>query len=324
MQAQVIGNTVDECILKSIEKLKKNCLYIESPVSVCLKNPLARFSLIPSVNPVVGVIFGICTLAGINSDSLVDFLSEYRIGGLDCTMQGPLFRGYKVGNYKAIVTLKNAVGFADTEGKIDQLENVVENLKIHKRVKMILYDPSSNSYQWAMPDLVNFFIIQGNLSVTVHLDSLEMFERFPCYIVPVFSFIQQIVASLVGVGIGELIVVADSMQACNCSEHEVDELYSFLKVFRKIPQIKKDCYKDSNTYDLRYIDNALRYLADFGHRVQEGDLMVNNPFSKGISSIKVFYDYAEVLRSTKAKEQGLKVDGASTFLHPHLAYYYDI
>jgi len=331
MQAQLIGKTVDECILRILERIKKNKDPCILDVSVCLTNPAARFSLMPLINPAVGVIYGICALAGVNDDDVLknDYMPEKTTKAFVKTMQGPLLRGYKAG-LKTSVSLRTAagsIGSNQTAGRIDQLSNAVEFLKTEHQAKIILHDPAlkpdGKQELPCMPSMLNLFIENDCLSMDVYIDGMDI-SGFACYVAPVFTFIQQIIAMLLNVPLGNFTVKAESLFLnFETSEIEIDEMLDFVRSFKRMTVVDKDLYVENQAYDLRFIDNALRYLGDFANRVKEGDILVANPFPEG-RHLRLFYDCAEALRAAEAVKQKLEIEGESVFYHPHLANYYNI
>jgi len=309
--------------------MKKNKEAFLTRASIGLTNPVARFSLMRHINPAIGVIFGVCALAGANDDGVLKniYMPESITEAFTKTMQGPLLRGYKAG-LKTTASLRTAagsIGSNKTTGRIDQLANAVEFLKTERQAKIVLHDPAQKP-DAKTPCMANLYIDSNEcLDMDVWIDDTDV-HAFACYVVPVFTFIQQVVAMLINAPLGNFIVNTEFITAQGLAKYEtdydLDDLMYYLKSFKRVTVVSKNLYFEKQAFDLRFIDNALRYLGDFAARVKEGDLLTANPFPDG-KNLRLFYDCAEVLRAAEAENQKIDVKGDSIFHHPHLKIYFD-
>lgn len=312
MQAQIIGKTVDECVIESLEILKRTetGIVLDAPVSVRLTDPLARFSVMPEIEPAAGVVYGVCALAGKDYDKILDspFAPKAVTEAFVKTRQGSCLRRFK------------------SERETDQLDNAVKFLKIERQAKIVLHSPTvkpdASDVALFFPFALNLRLDEDNyLHMTAFVDHIDVYD-YAAYITPVCALVQEIIALLAGAEPGSFTVIAESLAVSGgLTENEINDLIYDLGTSKDAPPIEKDLYREKDAVDLRYVDNALRYLIEFIGRAQSGDLLVANPFANG-RPLKVFYDCAEAVRAAAAKIQGMEVDGDSTFLHPYLARYY--
>jgi len=317
----VSGKDADDCLIKTLKVLKKHGSTVKTehgtvyrsdyPAVICLENPLMRFSFLPGKDPRKGIVLGLAALAGINNDGL---LAEFDKSFL----QGPPLRGFN-GEYKPYnVSLKYA---GRRIGNIDQLAETVDRLAKNS--------PSSQHIGFLDPKKIKYsdgVLCMGlsnspdkdSLDANVYVSDLDVCGVLADYVIPVFTFIQQIAASLLGKKLGKFHILSDAVRY---AENE----YSQSVLEKSLPRVGETEfeYRESKAFDLRYLDMTVQHLMDFLRRVQEGDLSVKNPFD-GKGHLECFHDYGEAFRYGEAADRDISWDDKPQIIHPQLAYYYDL
>jgi hypothetical protein len=290
--------------------------YFPHPVSICLTNPLARFSFLPDQDPRRGIILGICAVAGINED---DLLSVFH-SACKPFLPGPCFRSFNPDMRSYCVSLKNAGSRA---GHIDQLARAIDTLKRNPAdpFTVSLRDPRQSIDQGSgvAVSACFYFDHEFHLNASVYVPELDVVKQFAAFIIPTYTFVQQAVALLLGRKLGRFYVVSDRIQYV-----ESDISQTILK--KSVPRIQnmKDFeYEETRELDLRYLDMVMQHLISFIQRIRSGDLLVENPF-KHSGHLEMLHDYGEAFRYGEALDRDISWDSELGMKHPQLAYFYDL
>lgn len=325
MQKLISGNTADECLIKTLITLNHHGSGISSretvhcfpyPVVISLKNPLARFSFFPFWDPRANIILGLYALAGVNTDDLISAF------GLTFKpfLPGPYFRGFKSDSSPYHVYLKNA---GARMGNVDQLSDAVTYLKHNPNGSFIvsLQDPKKKTDQGSgiAVSMRFYFNSEAKLCASVYVPEINVIKQLVSYIVPTYTFIQQIVAHILKKSLGPFYIISDEVYYAECEESRT----ILTKRFPRIKGLENFSYTEEKSLDLRYLDVIIQHLVGFIKRIRSGDLLVENPF-KNPGHLEVFHDYGEAFRYGEMADLNMSWDsGKAELKHPHLAYYYD-
>jgi hypothetical protein len=324
LQNLISGDTADDCLVTTLKRLNRHgCAtpFTETfrcsphPVVVCLTNPLARFSFLPEQDPRSGILLGLSAFAGINTDNLITtFNLTY-----PPFLPGPCIRGFNSEPKPYRVCLKNA---GTRFGNVDQLADAVDFLKRNpgRAFVISLRDPKKETDQGSgVAVSIRFYEdSEARLAASVYVPEMDVVKQLVSYIIPTYTFIQQIVALFTGKHPGRFYVVSDEI-------YYFDDDVSRAILAKSLPRIKslrEFAYQEAKEFDIRYLDMVIQHLFDFIRRIRNGDLLVNNPF-RSSGHLEVFYDYGEAFRYGEAVERRVSWDGEPEIKHPQLAYYYN-
>jgi hypothetical protein len=318
MQNLIFGDTADDCLvktLKSLNRQKEAFHHFSHPAVICLTNQLARFSFLPEQDPREGVLLGLSALAGINTeDLLASFNLTYKP-----FLPGPCIRGFNSESKPYHVYLKNA---GTRIGSIDQLAGAVDFLKINpgSSFTVSLRDPKKETDQGSgVAASIHFYgDYDARLAASVYVPELNVVKQLVSYIIPTYTFVQQIVALLIGKQPGRFYVVSDEI---HYSESDTSRAI-LAESLPRIKGLREFTYQEAKEFDLRYLDMVIQHLFDFIRRIRGGDLLVNNPFGSS-GHLEAFCDYGEAFRYGEAVERNVSWDGELKIKHPQLAYFYD-
>jgi hypothetical protein len=323
MQKIIFGDTADDCLVKTIKAIKKYGREAESseplyfslyPVVICLTNPLARFSLSPVYDAREGIILGICALAGVNSD---DLITQFGIP-LKPSLPGPYFRGFNGDPAQNDVRFEMAGARA---GKIDQIQNAIEYLKKSPGglFTISLFNPAKEADlgSGAAVSMQIYLDGRGRLTSSVYVPKFDLMKEMVRNIIPTYTFIQQVIAVLVGKEIGQFYIISDTVYY---SEDERDQGF-FEFPIPHLKDLKTFKYTEIKEIDLRYLDMIIQHFVGFARRISSGDLLTPNPFDP-FCHLEVFFDYAESLRYGEAVEKGISWEGDVKIKHSQLRFLY--
>ena len=326
MKNIISGETADDCLVKTLkilnwhgyaapplDDLSDEICRFPHPSVICLTNPLARFSFFPRQDPRMGIAFGLCALAGVNTDDiLTTFGKLYKP-----FLPGPYFRGFNSEMNPYRVDLKNA---GTRIGSIDQLAEAVEFLKKNPQRSFIvsLRDPRKTiDNSGGAVVAMRFYSGRNNsLSASVYVPELNVARHLVSIVIPTYTFIQQMIAHLLGRELGEFYIITDEVYA------EKDVSRALLeKSPPRIKALNEFSYQETKNFDFRYLDMAIQHIMDFVKRVRCGDLLVQNPFENCGPHLEVFHDYGEAFRYGEAIDRGMSRDtGKMRIRHPQLAH----
>jgi len=156
---------------------------------------------------------------------------------------------------------------------------------------------------------------QGTLAASVYVPDMSLTKHFVDYIIPIYTFIQQIAATLLGRKLGKFYVISDMVR--------YDEAEFNKSSAPKLKELENFNYVETKTFDLRYLDFAIQHAFDFFSRVKKGDVFIENPFIKTDGHLEVFSDYCEAFRYSEVVNKNLSWQGEPSIKHPQLFYYYD-
>jgi hypothetical protein len=323
MRNLISGDTADECLVQTLRSINRHgCTdpgietfhKLPYPAAICLTNPLARFSLSSIWDPRAGIILGLCAFAGINADALItNFNLTFKP-----FLPGPYFRGFNSEVKPYLVDLKNA---GTRLGNVDQLAEAVDFLRKNPEGSFIssLRDPKKKTDQGSGIAVSTRFFADtaGRLAASVYVPELDAVKHLVSYIIPTYTFIQQVLALLLDKRLGQFYILYDEVHYNECETSRA----ILAKSPSRIKGLRNFCYQESKAFDLRYLDMIIQHLIGFIRRIRDGDLLVENPF-KNLGHLEVFRDYGEAFRYAEAVDRKISWGGEHEIKHPQLAHYY--
>jgi hypothetical protein len=329
MNNLIVGETADDCLVKTMKSINRRGVelkfigapsyyYFPHPVTICLKNPLMRFSLIPEKDPRIGIVLGIAALAGTNEGILVSSFNKIK-----AFLPRPCLRGFN-GDYTPYrVDYKNA---GTRIGNVDQLSAAVSYLKeTPGNIFCISFmDPKKpNNCSANAPVSMTLHQKDGMLSASVYLPELDVCKWLVDYIIPVFTIIQQIIAGILGINLGSFYIISDKIFYADNREFSSVLEKPLLSVIRK--STEKSGYIEGGAFDLRYLDMAIQYITGFFELIKKGNIYAENPFiSDNPLPFNCFHDFGEAFRLCEARERNIALDEEKYRIRHdvQLAYYF--
>jgi hypothetical protein len=207
-------------------------------------------------------------------------------------------------------------------GNVDQLSGAVDYLKHNPQgaFTVSLWDPKKETDQGSgvAVSMRFYFNNEIKLCASVYVPQIDVIKQLASYIIPTYTFIQQIVAHILKKELGPFYIIFDEAHYTECEESRA----ILEKSFPRIKTLDDFSYTEEKSLDPRYLDSVIQHLMGFVKRIRGGDLLVENPF-KSLGHLEVFHDYGEAFRYGEAVDRNISWDSGETEIrHPQLAYYY--
>lgn len=335
-------NSADEALVNLLFLCKENgvyrkpawqasgCTEFPHPILFKINNPLARFTTLPERkgNTALAVAESLWVLRGYNDLDVLP--GHYSKAVYAFTDDGKHYRagyGPRLRHYNGYSNQYSVTEGVRPKG-VDQLDYVVKQLQkdpFTRQAVITIHDPNKDDFT-TDGDLLKtndtpctrslHFMInaEGKLDLTVHMRSNDLIRGMGAINIPLFTFLQQIVAQILGAPLGSYYHVADSLHYYDIHEDLVESL---LASKANTPDMTNFAY-DPTPLTLLDVDNAIDILLTYEKQIRiDRKFDIKNPF-EGYNNLQVFCDYAEVFRAYWGKKTGLDVDGESMFLHPQL------
>jgi len=346
-------NSVDEMLQKGLQAIKKSgvdrkpewqrcvCHEYPTPVVLTLTNPLARFCTLKNrkQNVALTVAESIWIMSGMND--LDELPGHYAKAIYNYTDDGKSYRAgygprirffnetkaqYYIRHQERTAFLSRGVGYSD------QLRFCIEQLKKDKFTRqavITIHDPNKDDFDLngnllSTKDTpctrsVQFMCdSEGKLNCYVHMRSNDILHGMSVINVAEFTFLQQIIAQVCGLPLGQYFHIANNF-------HYYDDLEDLVKNCLKekiepIPEMSDFSYAQEQI-ELKDVDKAIDIMLAYEAQLLRGeDLTAKNPFFVD-RRLQVFSDYAEVFRLAQCKKR--KVDPVNgEFFHPQLQVMY--
>lgn len=290
---------------------------LNMPQAFVLTNPLARFPTGEGAWEVATrcVAEGIYLLSGMNTN---DFIWEFR--GWDdprrytrvepATFGTSLrFHNFRIStvpyDYRNVSVLLRGDNKHDY---IDQLAIAVERLKLDKMANVFI--PLSTVLN--PMDVLGLWFHErcGVLDMVISCGKLEYGESMIYSILSPLAFLHQLIADMVGIGLGRTIIAAE----CLWSKKDTD--WTFIPAVKDVSSMQDFRYPDGHL-SIKDINMLVLLMIEFASRLDERSIERGNPFA-GDSKVQVFNDYAEVIRAWKAERIGRKDVRGKGICHPQL------
>ena len=345
--------SVDEMLQRGIQALKKNgvdmtpawqrckCKQYPTPVVLTLKNPLARFCTMKSrkQNIALTVAESLWIASGMNDlDELpghyakaiynyADNGKSYRAG------YGPRIRFYNETKAQYYVRHQERTAYLSRGvGYTDQLRFCIEQLKKDKFTRqavITIHDPNKDDFDLNGDLLktkdtpctrsVQFMCdSEGKLNCYVQMRSNDILHGMSVINVAEFTFLQQIVAQICGLPLGQYSPIANSFHFYEDTKEMIDACGK--EKIEPIAEMKSFSYAQEQI-ELKDFDKAIDIMLAYEAQLVRGeDLTAKNPFFVD-RRLQVFSDYAEVFRLAQCRKH--KVDPVNgEFFHPQLQVLY--
>jgi len=291
-------------------------IILPNPIMFKLDNPLARFSCNPNNKELLAksAAESIYLLSGMNG---VDFIYPFR--GLVENVKkyekslGAKLRFLGLENQLLDYSYSSSLRQKVTNTFEDQLAGVINRLESKKYTDAVV--SFSSTKEILMVHLVKFSVAQDKLNMLIFAGSVDSLNEFYTELIAPFTFLQQIVSTILNIPLGNSQFVIENLYAHSYS------LAEHIRNF-KTPIINMhDFQYPKGSLTLRDIDTLVSIMVEFVGRLDENNLNRANPFERD-DRVMLFSDYAEIFRVWKAEQLGYKVEMEQCFYHPQLRFIY--
>lgn len=272
------------------------CREIPEAVLVCIENPCERYVNIPQRkwNKTLGWIESLWLARGDNSMEMpkayVKNLMNFSDDGLYMRAgYGPRIRRY--GSNDSIMKMSDGVvadfqygDFCKMNNKVDQLYFVLKKFQedIDTREAVItIHDPVADDFNFYTHDLlktkdtpctrsIHFMIVNGRMNCYVHIRSNDLVWGFSAVNVFNFTLMQEYVAMIVGVPVGQYFHYADNL-------HVYEDFIPLMKEMAMenvCDYPSQHFYYNQDIHDLTEFDEEVRNLSKFESLLRKGELSI--------------------------------------------------
>jgi len=307
-------------LLTCVDPIKNPNQELPSPILFGLSDPMARFPCLPEMKSTVAktAAESLYLFSGMNGS---DFIWEFREWEdpriktrKDENALGPelRFQGQKamdVLDYHKSNLLRQG-NFNYT----DQLAQAVEELKNDETTASAVIQFASVRNPLPVHSVCFYRSPNGTLDMGVSVGRVD--NMFMWYeIVSPFAFLHQIVSDLTEIPMGTSRFMIGCLYTSALTPSK--DLRS-----QKFPVVNVHDFRYSNgKLSLKDMDTLMSIMVEFVSRLDENSLSRANPF-EGDDRIRMWSDYAEVLRAWKAEKLEYKVQMEQNFYHPQLRFIY--